>query len=68
MTGADRAGRGLTVPRLGYVGLPGQTGPASATVRGSGPDARRIVRWLQCSLTPDPLVPEPCRVPVLADR
>lgn len=29
---------------LGFVGLPGQTGLASATLRGVGPDARRVVR------------------------
>ena len=61
-------GRSLTVPRLGYVGLPGQTGPASATVRGSGPDARRITRWLQRSLARNPPTPAECRVPALADR
>ena len=61
-------GRSLTVPLLGYVGLPGQTGPASATVRGSGPDARRIAGWLQRSLNNDPPVPAECRVPALADR
>jgi putative flavoprotein involved in K+ transport len=61
-------GRSLTVPRLGYVGLPGQTGPASATVRGSGPDARRITRWLQRSLATDQPVPAVCRVPALAER
>ena len=62
-------GRDLTVPRLGYVGLPGQTGQASATVRGSGPDARRITRWLQRSLAHNPPTPAECRVlPALADR
>ena len=61
-------GRSLTVPRLGYVGLPGQTGPASATVRGSGPDARRIATWLRRTLADDLPTPAECRVPVLAER
>jgi putative flavoprotein involved in K+ transport len=61
-------GRSLTVPRLGYVGLPHQTGPASATVRGSGPDARRIAGWLRRTITTDPPTPAECRVPALADR
>ena len=61
-------GRSLTVPRLGYVGLPGQTGPASATVRGSGHDARRITGWLRRGLAHDPPVPADCRVPALATR
>jgi len=61
-------GRSLTVPRLGYVGLPGQTGPASATVRGSGHDARRITGWLRRGLAHDPPVPAECRVPALATR
>ena len=61
-------GRSLTVPGLGYVGLPGQTGPASATVRGSGPDARRVTRWLRRSLAHDPPIPAECRVPALAKR
>ena len=49
-------GRSLTVPRLGYVGLPGQTGLASATVRGVGGDARRIARWLRRTLTQTPSI------------
>jgi putative flavoprotein involved in K+ transport len=61
-------GRSLTVPRLGYVGLPGQTGPASATVRGSGHDARRITGWLRRGLAHDPPVPADCRVSALATR
>ena len=36
-------GVSLTVPRLGYVGLPAQTGFASATVRGVGADAGCVV-------------------------
>jgi len=43
-------GVSLTVPRLGYVGLPGQTGFASATLRGVGPDARWVVRHLHRQL------------------
>lgn len=45
--------RGLstTVPGLGFVGVPGQTGLASATLRGVGPDARRVVRRLRPRLT-----------------
>ena len=61
-------GRSLAVPRLGYVGLPGQTGPASATVRGSGPDASRIATWLRRTLADDLTTPAECRVPVLAER
>jgi putative flavoprotein involved in K+ transport len=61
-------GRSLTVPRLGYLGLPGQTGPASATVRGSGHDARRITGWLRRGLAHDPPVPADCRVPAQATR
>jgi putative flavoprotein involved in K+ transport len=59
-------GVSTTVPELGFVGLPGQTGFASATVRGVGPDARRVIRRLRRQLT-DPL-PRPlaCRVPALA--
>lgn len=43
-----------TVPGLGFVGLPGQTGIASATLRGVGPDARRVVRHLTRRLAPGP--------------
>ena len=43
---AHRHGVSTTVPRLGYVGLPGQRGIASATLRGVGPDAARVVRAL----------------------
>jgi putative flavoprotein involved in K+ transport len=35
------------VPGLGYVGVPGQTGVASAMLRGVGPDAAHVVRQLQ---------------------
>lgn len=42
-----RRGISTTLPRLGYVGLPGQTGIASATLRGVGPDARRVVDRLE---------------------
>jgi putative flavoprotein involved in K+ transport len=61
-------GRSLTVPRLGYVGLPGQTGLASATIRGVAGDARRIARWLRRTLADADPVPVTCRVPTLADR
>jgi putative flavoprotein involved in K+ transport len=37
-------------PRLGYVGLPGQTGLASSMLRGVGPDAARVVRRLRQQL------------------
>lgn len=43
---AQRRGVSTTLPRLAYVGLPGQNGIASATVRGVGPDAGRVVRSL----------------------
>ena len=43
-------GVSLTVPRLGYVGLPGQTGVASATVRGVAADARRVAEHIQRAL------------------
>lgn len=57
-----------TVPRLGYVGLPGQTGFASATVRGVGADARRVVHHLTRALRSDSPAPATCRVPALAGR
>lgn len=60
-------GISLTVPRLGYVGLPGQTGFASATVRGVGGDARRVVAGLHQALTAHQAEPAGCRVPALAD-
>lgn len=45
-----RRGGSTTVPGLGFVGLPGQTGIASATLRGVGQDARRVVRRLAVRL------------------
>jgi putative flavoprotein involved in K+ transport len=59
-------GMSTTVPRLGYVGLPGQTGFASATVRGVGPDARRVLRRLRRQLADPHLRPVGCRMPALA--
>jgi putative flavoprotein involved in K+ transport len=59
-------GTSTTVPGLGYVGLPGQTGFASATVRGVGPDARRVLRRLRRQLTDPRPVPAACRLPALA--
>jgi putative flavoprotein involved in K+ transport len=61
-------GLSLTIPRLGYVGVPGQTGFASATLRGVGTDARRVVRGLQHALTLDVTEPATCRFPALASR
>ena len=61
-------GRSLTVPRLGVVGLPGQTGLASATVRGVGGDARRVAGWLRRALLADPPVPAACPLPTHANR
>jgi putative flavoprotein involved in K+ transport len=61
-------GISLSVPRLGYVGLPGQTGFPSATVRGVGADARRVVSQLTRALRSDSLAPAACRVPALASR
>ena len=61
-------GRSLTVPRLGYVGLPFQTGLASATIRGVGADARRVVGWLRHSITTKQAVPASCPVPAVATR
>jgi putative flavoprotein involved in K+ transport len=49
-----RRGVSTTVPGLGFVGVPGQTGIASATLRGVGPDARRVVRHLARRLTTQP--------------
>ncbi len=46
----QRAGVSTTVPGLYYVGLSGQRNFASATLRGVGPDAERVVRWLVQSL------------------
>lgn len=47
-------GVSTTLPGLGFVGLSGQSGFASATLRGAGPDARRVVDQL---LKPDRRVP-----------
>lgn len=41
-----RRGVSARVPGLGFVGLSGQTGFASATLRGAGPDADHVVRSL----------------------
>jgi len=41
-----RRGVSTTVRGLGFVGLSGQTGFASATLRGAGPDAEHVVRRL----------------------
>jgi putative flavoprotein involved in K+ transport len=41
-----RAGVSTTVPGLGFVGLEFQRSFRSATVRGVGPDARRVIRRL----------------------
>ena len=43
-------GVSTTVPGLGFIGLPGQTGIASATLRGVGRDAHRAVRRLALHL------------------
>ena len=61
-------GRSLSVPRLGYVGLPGQTGLASATVRGVAGDARRIATWLRRTLADDPPLPATCPIPAHTER
>jgi putative flavoprotein involved in K+ transport len=42
-----RAGVSTTIPGLGYVGLEFQRSFRSATVRGVGPDARRVIRRLR---------------------
>ena len=42
-----RSGVSTTVPGLGYVGLEFQRSFRSATVRGVGPDARRVLRRLE---------------------
>jgi putative flavoprotein involved in K+ transport len=71
----DRAGwplhcRGLslTVPRLAYVGLPGQTGVASATVRGVAADARRVTRHLRRAIHGEVPQPSRCMTPSAAAR
>lgn len=61
-------GRSLTVPRLGYVGLPFQTGLASATIRGVGADANRLVRWLRHNITTEHPVAASCPVPAITCR
>ena len=55
-------GASLTVPRLGYVGLPGQTGVASATVRGVAADARRVAEHLQRALNSEATQPSTCSI------
>ena len=75
-TGAlDRAGwpihcRGLslTVSRLAYVGLPGETGVASATVRGVAADARRVIRHLRRAIHCEVPQPSRCLIPSAAAR
>jgi putative flavoprotein involved in K+ transport len=42
-----RAGVSLSTPGLYYVGLPGQRAIASATLRGSGNDAKYVIRKLR---------------------
>jgi putative flavoprotein involved in K+ transport len=46
-----RRGVSTILPRLGYVGLPGQTGLASAMLRGVGPDAQGVVRRIRQQLS-----------------
>jgi putative flavoprotein involved in K+ transport len=48
---AHRRGVSRTVPGLGYIGVPGQTGVASAMLRGVGPDAAHVVRRLRQQLS-----------------
>jgi len=45
-----RGGLSRRVPGLAFAGLPGQLTPASGTLRGSGPDARRVVKKLRTQL------------------
>ena len=59
-------GVSTTVSGLGYVGLPGQTGFASATVRGVGPDARRVISRLRRQLAGPLPTSVACRMPALA--
>lgn len=54
-------GLSVVVPRLGFVGVPGQYGVASATVRGVGPDAGRVVRRLRRQLAQVEPAPATCR-------
>ena len=51
------------MPRLGYVGLPGQTGVASATVRGVAADARRVTRHLRRAIHDEVPQPSRCLIP-----
>jgi putative flavoprotein involved in K+ transport len=46
----NRRGVSTTVPNLAYVGLPGQHGTASATLRGVGPDAAHVTRSIAARL------------------
>lgn len=48
----QRSGVSTSVPGLYFVGLAGQRVFSSATLRGVGPDAARVVRHLQRSLCP----------------
>ena len=61
-------GVSLTVPRLGYVGLPGQTGVASATVRGVAADARIVTRHLRRAIRGEVPQPVRCTIPTPAAR
>jgi putative flavoprotein involved in K+ transport len=61
-------GISLTVPRLGYVGLPGQTGVASATVRGVATDAGRVTRHIRRAIRGKTPQPSRCSIPTRAAR
>jgi len=61
-------GLSLTVPRLGYVGLPNQTGIASATVRGVGADAGRVTRYLRRTIRGQEPHPSRCSTTAQAAR
>lgn len=51
-----RRGVSTALPRLGYVGLPGQTSLPSSMLRGVGRDAEKVVRHLRRELgTPVPV-------------
>ena len=56
---AQHRGVSTTLPGLGFVGLPGQTGVASAMLRGVGPDAGRVVSRLSRQLQPSTARPLP---------
>ncbi|HWL35515.1 MAG TPA: NAD(P)/FAD-dependent oxidoreductase [Frankiaceae bacterium] len=60
---AHRRGLSTTLPGLAFVGLPGQTGVASAMLRGVGPDARHVVRRLTRLLRAAPLLRSPREIP-----